>query len=150
MNSVRQRLALAALVAALAWIACGRTIMAGSPAGAGVGDTVHVAAGTRLMRGNDVVATVPRDQDLKILKIEGPWVGVAVNVDGRKRGGWVSRSAGQRTATQYRQRFSYAPETAQQTVPTYQYARPSYSTSRRSSEAIYTLPKTDTRRFGTR
>lgn len=149
MNLARTQVVVA-LLAALGWMVVGGIGLGETPA---PGTTVHVAAGTPLMRGTQVVATVPSDQDLKVLKTEGPWVGVAVEVNGSKRGGWVLRSggdAGSRTAMQYRQRFSYTPEASGQPAPAYQYSRPNYFTGRRSTSEIYALPKTDSRRFGTR
>jgi len=70
-----------------------------------------------LMRGNSTLATLPQGEKLRVLKVEGPWVGTAVLVNGRKVGGWVW--AGQ-TATpqQYTtmrnsmRRYSVAPTTS--------------------------------------
>lgn len=72
-------------------------------------------SGAPLMRGDETLATLPRGETLKVLKVEGPWVGTAVTVNGRKTGGWVwagqaatpeQYTAMQRTA---RRRYSFAP-----------------------------------------
>ncbi len=72
-------------------------------------------SGAPLMRGDSTLATLPRGETLKVLKVEGPWVGTAVMVNGRKIGGWVWAGqaatperymAMQRSA---RRRYSFAP-----------------------------------------
>jgi hypothetical protein len=70
-----------------------------------------------LMRGSSTLATLPQGERLRVLKIEGPWVGTAVMVNGRKVGGWVW--AGQAaTPQQYTamrssmRRYSVAPTTS--------------------------------------
>ena len=55
----------------------------------GVGDDVKVVSDTRLMRGRRVLGSVEAGQQLRVLKIRGPWVGVAAEVDGREIGGWL-------------------------------------------------------------
>ena len=70
--------------------------------------------GAPLMRGDATMATVSRGQTLRALKVEGPWVGTAVMVNGRKVGGWIW--AGQAVAPQQfaamqrsTRRYSMAP-----------------------------------------
>jgi hypothetical protein len=76
---------------------------------------VVTRSGAPLMRGNDTLATLPRGQTLKVLKVEGSWVGTAVTVNGRKIGGWVwagqAATPGQYAAMQRsaRRRYSFAP-----------------------------------------
>lgn len=71
--------------------------------------------GAPLMRGDSTLATLPRGETLKVLKVEGPWVGTAVTVNGRKIGGWVwagqTATPDQFTAMQRaaRRRYSFAP-----------------------------------------
>lgn len=69
-----------------------------------------------LMRGNSTLATLPQGERLRVLKVEGPWVGTAVMVNGRKVGGWVW--AGQAASPQQymamrnsMRRYSVAPTT---------------------------------------
>jgi hypothetical protein len=50
---------------------------------------VVTQSGTRLMRGDSTLATLPRGQMLQVLKVDGSWIGTAVIVDGRKLAGWV-------------------------------------------------------------
>lgn len=50
---------------------------------------VVAQSGTRLMRGDSTLATLAQGQTLQVLKIDGPWIGTAVLVDGRKLTGWV-------------------------------------------------------------
>ncbi len=45
--------------------------------------------GTKLMRGHKVLATLREGQELKVLKVQGPWLGTSVVVDGQKLSGWV-------------------------------------------------------------
>lgn len=73
-----------------------------------------------LMRGDSTLATLNQGQRLKVLKVEGPWVGTAVTRNGQKIGGWVW--AGQAaTPQQYAalrrsvRRYSYSP------TPSYSY-----------------------------
>lgn len=56
----------------------------------GPGDTV-VVVGERanMMLGRQALATVPRGENLRVLRIEGPWVGTVYERDGRQVGGWV-------------------------------------------------------------
>lgn len=55
-----------------------------------VGDYVTVVGdSTRLMRGRQTLGYVPVGQQLRVLRIRGPWVGVATEIDGRQAGGWL-------------------------------------------------------------
>lgn len=70
--------------------------------------------GAPLMLGNDTLATVPQGQTLRVLKVEGPWVGTSMMVNGRKVGGWIwagQAVAPQRYAAMQRstRRYSMAP-----------------------------------------
>jgi hypothetical protein len=61
-----------------------------------VGDQVVVAReSARLMRGRDVIGSVPAGEQLRVVQIRGPWVGVAATVAGREVGGrlWYSHVA---------------------------------------------------------
>lgn len=72
-------------------------------------------SGAPLMRGDSTLATLPRGETLRVLKVEGPWVGTAVTVNGRKIGGWVwagqAATPEQYTAMQRsaQRRYSFAP-----------------------------------------
>lgn len=71
-------------------------------------------SGAPLMRGYDTLAALPQGETLKVLKVEGPWVGTTVMVDGRKVGGWVwcgQAATAERYAAmqQSRRRYSFAP-----------------------------------------
>lgn len=76
---------------------------------------VVTQSGAPLMRGDSTLATLPRGETLRVLKVEGPWVGTAVTVNGRKIGGWVwagqAATPDQYTAMQRssRRRYSFAP-----------------------------------------
>src|SRR5262245_55121390 len=66
------------------------------PASAGieVGDVVSVKKqSAELRRGFTVVATVRAGQELKVHKIDGKWIGTAVEVDGKLVGGWIEQDA---------------------------------------------------------
>lgn len=70
-----------------------------------------------LMLGRRVLANIARGQQLEVLQVQGPWIGTAVTVNGRKTGGWVwrgqlttpERFAAGRTPVR---RYSYAPAQA--------------------------------------
>lgn len=76
---------------------------------------VVTQSGTPLMRGEETVALLAQGQTLKAVQVNGPWIGTAVTVHGRKVGGWVW--AGQAaTVEQYaakqispRRRYSFSP-----------------------------------------
>lgn len=56
----------------------------------GVGDEVTVVSdAAHLMRGRRALGTIPPGQQLRVLQIRGPWIGVATEVDGREVGGWL-------------------------------------------------------------
>lgn len=74
-----------------------------------------------LMRGDSTLATLRQGQRLRVLKIEGLWVGTVVTQNGRNVGGWVwagqaatpqQYSAMRRSAAR---RYSFAP------TPSYTY-----------------------------
>lgn len=52
-------------------------------------EAVVVVAEAPLMRGHATLATVTEGQRLRVLKVEGPWVGTTVTVNGAKIGGWI-------------------------------------------------------------
>ncbi len=81
---------------------------------------------TPLMRGHSTLATLNQGQRLRVLQVEGPWVGTAVTQNGSKVGGWVwagqaatpqQYSAMRRSAAR---RYSFAP------TPSYSYGGGSY------------------------
>lgn len=70
-----------------------------------------------LMRGHSTLASLPQGLRLRVLKVEGPWVGTAVMVNGQKVGGWVwagqAATPRQYTAMQNSaRRYSFAPTTS--------------------------------------
>jgi hypothetical protein len=55
-----------------------------------VGDTVVVAReSARLMRGRRVLGSLPSGNQLRVVQIRGPWVGVVAPIAGRETGGWL-------------------------------------------------------------
>jgi len=57
------------------------------------GDRVTIAsAGVKLRQGRDVIATLPKGQEIRILKVQGQWLGTSIEVDGLKKSGWVLAS----------------------------------------------------------
>lgn len=99
------------------------------------GDEVVAAVpGVPLMRGYSALATVAQGLTLRVLKVEGPWVGTAVTVNGTKIGGWIWR--GQVMAPQQyqamrqaaRRRYSYQPMPVYEPAyEGYYWSAPSYS-----------------------
>jgi hypothetical protein len=64
-----------------------------------VKDRVTIAdSSVKLMRGSDVIATLPKGQEVRILKVQGPWLGTSIEVDGVKKSGWVLASNAAPTA----------------------------------------------------
>jgi hypothetical protein len=54
------------------------------------GDLVTTAAErSNLMRGDEVVATVPRGQRIVVVEVRGSWVGTHVVANGRSKAGWI-------------------------------------------------------------
>jgi len=54
------------------------------------GDTVVVAsAKASLMRGRNVVGTAAKGCKLKVLRVQGPWVGTQLDTDRGQVGGWI-------------------------------------------------------------
>lgn len=68
-----------------------------------------------LMRGYSTLASLRQGTTLNVLKVEGPWVGTVVTVNGKKVGGWVwagQTATPQRYAAMQRnarRRYSFAP-----------------------------------------
>jgi hypothetical protein len=59
-----------------------------------IGSRAMIAStGVKLMRGRDVIATLPNSQEVRILKVQGPWLGTSVKVDGVKKSGYVLASS---------------------------------------------------------
>lgn len=57
----------------------------------GAGDHVTIAhAGTKLMRGHDVLATLNEGQEVSVLEVQGQWIGTSVEIDGQVKSGWVA------------------------------------------------------------
>lgn len=55
-----------------------------------VGDQIVVAReSARLMRGRDVLGSLPSGEQMRVLQIRGPWVGVVGKIAGRETGGWL-------------------------------------------------------------
>ena len=55
-----------------------------------VGDQIVVAReSARLMRGRDVLGSLPSGEQMRVLQIRGPWVGVVGKIAGREIGGWL-------------------------------------------------------------
>lgn len=64
--------------------------LAGSPPRMAAGDQVVVTANSApLMRGMSTLAYVPAGSRMQVIRVEGPWVGTAVTVNGRRVGGWL-------------------------------------------------------------
>lgn len=120
------------------------------PAPFHMGDKIVVSADvTKLMKGTETLATAKRGQTFEVRKIEGPWVGTEMDVNGTKVSGWIwgqhvtlasepSAAAPERSAVQapvQRRSFSYEP--------TYRSYR-SYSSP---TKEPWQYPKTDPRRF---
>jgi len=123
------------------------------------GDKVVVSADhANLMKGMDTVATVNKGQAFDILKVQGPWLGAEIEMDGKKLTGWIwsqqvvavnqpSPSAPDQTARampqqQERRSFSYEPSYSQ--PPVYR----SYRNYSSPKKAPWQYPKTDPRRYG--
>ncbi|HQU45254.1 MAG TPA: hypothetical protein PK867_20735 [Pirellulales bacterium] len=93
-------------------------------------EIVATASGTPLMRGYSTLATLAEGQTLRVLKVEGAWVGTTVTVNGTKIGGWLWNKQ-LATPRQYqalrqgvRRSYSYQP------APVYQgpyFGQPTYT-----------------------
>jgi hypothetical protein len=57
------------------------------------GDMVKVATETSLRRGQEVLATVPAGESFEVIQVQGPWVGIAMQHDGKETRGWVNHRA---------------------------------------------------------
>ena len=56
------------------------------------GRALIAGADVKLMRGRDVSATLPKGQEVRILQVQGPWLGTSIEMDGVKKSGWVLAS----------------------------------------------------------
>ena len=78
-------------------------------------EVVAAVAGAPLMRGYSTLATAAQGQTLRVLKVEGPWVGTTVTVNGTTIGGWIwsrqlmTRPQYQAMRETSRRRYSYQP-----------------------------------------
>lgn len=64
--------------------------VAAPPAQCEAGDQVVVTANSApLMRGRSTLAYVHARSRLQVIRVEGPWVGTALTVNGRRVGGWL-------------------------------------------------------------
>src|SRR5690606_40812026 len=55
-------------------------------------DTVVVTADkARFMLGSTVLAEIPKDTELKVIKVHNNWVGVVYKVNNEDKGGWIHR-----------------------------------------------------------
>jgi hypothetical protein len=57
------------------------------------GDMVKVTVETPLRLGQNVLADVPAGDTHKVLKVIGPWVGIAIEENGKEVRGWVTHRA---------------------------------------------------------
>jgi hypothetical protein len=58
------------------------------------GDVLTVATpNTSLMRGEQVTATVPQGQQVVVVEVRDPWVGVYVSIGNQKKAGWLQATA---------------------------------------------------------
>jgi hypothetical protein len=86
------------------------------PAAIMPGDAVVVAEeGASLRLGDRTLATLSAGRELRVLKVQGPWVGASVDVDGQKVAGWVwmnhlTTPELAATGRAGARRFSYEPE----------------------------------------
>jgi hypothetical protein len=58
-----------------------------------VGDKVRVTVASPLKRGSETLATVKAGDTHEVLRIRGPWVGIATTRDGEEVRGWVNHRA---------------------------------------------------------
>ena len=58
------------------------------------GDVLAVAAeSTPLMRGNKIIAIVPKGQPVVVVEVRDPWIGVYVSIADQKTAGWMRTTA---------------------------------------------------------
>jgi hypothetical protein len=57
------------------------------------GDVLAVAANAPLMRGEQVTATVPAGQQVIVVEVRDPWVGVYVSIGSQQKAGWLPTTA---------------------------------------------------------
>ncbi len=53
---------------------------------------VTLQDGVPLQRGTEAIARLPKGVQLKVLSLEGDWVGVRAEIDGQPKNGWVQKS----------------------------------------------------------
>lgn len=110
---------------------------------------IVTAPRARVMRGNNLVATVHNGQNLPVLKTVGPWIGTVVHVGDKSIGGWIyqgdlANAASGMALRSPGRRFSFEGDAAAAPLPVQRsFASPSY----RGSTPKYMLPKTDRNRF---
>lgn len=76
-------------VGALTSLLAASAVAAGTAQCAADDQVVVTAESAPLMRGGATLAYVPAGSRLQVIRIEGPWVGTAVTVNGRRVGGWL-------------------------------------------------------------
>jgi hypothetical protein len=59
------------------------------PAPFQVGDRVVSTDQTHVMKGRERLAVIDQGRELEVRKIEGPWVGVEFEADGKRVSGWI-------------------------------------------------------------
>ena len=93
-------------------------------------EVVATVAAAPLMRGYSTLATAAQGQTLRVLKVDGPWVGTTMTVNGKTIGGWVWSKQllppQQYQAMRQTIRRSYSYQPAPVYVERY-YAPPTYS-----------------------
>jgi hypothetical protein len=58
------------------------------------GDVLAVAAASaQLMRGDNILATVPKGRQVVVVEVRDPWVGIYVSLGDQKQAGWVPTTA---------------------------------------------------------
>lgn len=121
------------------------------------GDKVVVAVdGANLVKGSETLGTLKKGDAFEVLKVQGPWLGAQIEINGKKTSGWVSlnqvqaqsdRTAGAMPQQDERRSFSYEPSTVQPQAPVYQ-TYPSYRRYQSPKKELWQLPKTDPRKYG--
>jgi hypothetical protein len=57
------------------------------------GNVLNVAANVPLMLGEQVTATVPEGQQVVVVEVRDPWVGVYVSIGNQQKAGWLRMTA---------------------------------------------------------
>jgi hypothetical protein len=58
------------------------------------GDVLTVAAqSTPLMRGDKIIASVPKGQQVVVVEVRDPWLGIYVSIGDQKKAGWMRTTA---------------------------------------------------------